>query len=267
MRLGDVLSSKQNNIYKQVDSFLGVKNFAVGAKRNVDIGQINLSLFCQGCGDVRPFISKDKEKFTAIKINDNTISINCVLTSSCSCKKNIVAWFLIESENDMFLPAPFVRILKHRLHLPDDVSLCESEFGNLTPLFDKAEKIYLDGNGAGAIVYLRMAFEKIVYDISNSENLTKYNDAARTKRNFANTFDAVEKAKNILPSTDANNGRQMYNELSAVIHGECDEETGIQKYEPLKTLIIGIINNMKTKEVFRNALNSLGLNNSAGGAE
>lgn len=263
MRLGDVLSSPQSNRFKQVDSFLGDKNLPVGTKRNIDIGQISIPLYCCTCGDVRTFSSKEKENSVAIKISNNIISVDCVLTSLCSCKKAVAIWFLIESERDMIMPAPEVRILKKRLHLPNDVLLDKSEYGELTPLFVKAEKVYRDGNGAGAIVYLRMALEKIVYDISDPENLTILK--SNGTRNFANTFDAVENAKHILPTEYSANRRQLYNELSGVIHGECDEEASIQKYEPLKTLIIGIINNMRTKDAFRNALDSLGLSNNAGG--
>ena len=50
----------------------------------------------------------------------------------------------------------------------------------------------------------------------------------------------------------------MFKELSAVVHGDFDEDLGLKKFEPLHRLVIGILENVRIKEQFKDAKKALG---------
>ena len=61
-----------------------------------------------------------------------------------------------------------------------------------------------------------------------------------------------------LPKEFSEDRYKLYQELSGVIHGDLKEEEGLEKYVPLRRLIIGIIENIRNREEFHDAKIALG---------
>lgn len=62
----------------------------------------------------------------------------------------------------------------------------------------------------------------------------------------------------IIPKEFSKNGYRLFRELSTVVHGDFDEEQGLMKFEPLHRLVIGILENVRNKAEFKEAMRSLG---------
>ena len=59
---------------------------------------------------------------------------------------------------------------------------------------------------------------------------------------------AVDAQCSIIPVIYSDNGYQLFQKLSNIAHGNADEETALKEYEPLRSLVVGIIENVKKKE-------------------
>ena len=73
-------------------------------------------------------------------------------------------------------------------------------------------------------------------------------------------LEEVDRECAIVPREFSENGYRLFEELSECAHGNCDEQMAINKYEALKRLITGIIDNVKNKEEITSALESLNWN-------
>lgn len=254
MRLGDILSRTPKLEYIQVDGFLLNKKGNVGQQVALEVGQVALNYFCTQCEDVRTFYSTGK--LSSIFVNGQLISIDCVLT--CGCKATVQVWFLVESEEDICGLAPKVRILKRSEKLSDTVKINSNQYGDFATLLDKAEQAYRDGLGAGAIVYLRKAFEKITVNMADSIGLTYEKFEGGNPKNFKDLLIRVDAQCSIIPQEFKQHGYSLFRELSSVVHGEYDEELGLGKFEPLNRLVIGILENVRNREELRSAMGVLG---------
>lgn len=123
---------------------------------------------------------------------------------------------------------------------------------------DKAETAYREKLGAGAIVYLRKAFEKITVDTAKLTGITFNAYKNGNPRNFTKLLKRVHEQCKIIPNEFAENGCTLFEELSSIVHGEYDEELALQKFEPLYRLIVGILENVRNREQLREAINALG---------
>ena len=52
----------------------------------------------------------------------------------------------------------------------------------------------------------------------------------------------------IIPVIYSDDGYKLFQRLSNIAHGNADEETALREYEPLRSLVVGIIENVKKKE-------------------
>jgi len=254
MRLGDVLSKVPKREFIQVDGFLLNKKGNVGQQVVLDVGQVALNYFCTQCEDIRTFYSIGK--LTSVFVNGQIISIDCVLT--CGCKTTVQIWFLVESDEDICCLAPRVRILKRSEKLSDAVKINSNQYGDFAILLDKAEHAYRDGLGAGAIVYLRKAFEKITVNMADSIGLSYEKYEGGNPRNFKELLIRVDNECSIIPQEFKQHGYSLFRELSSVVHGEYDEDLGLSKFEPLHRLVIGILENVRNREELRSAIGVLG---------
>jgi hypothetical protein len=57
----------------------------------------------------------------------------------------------------------------------------------------------------------------------------------------------------------------LFSELSEIVHGDYDEDVAIQKFEPLHTLVVGILENIKADDKLNKAIGILGWNTQNGG--
>jgi hypothetical protein len=254
MRLSDVLSKTPKCNYLQVDGFLLNKKGNTGQQVTLSVGDIMLNYFCARCEDIRTFTSKGK--LCCVFVNRHIISIDCVLT--CGCGTNVQAWFLVECENDICGQAPKIRILKRSEKLSNMVKINNERYGEFSSLLDMAERAYREDLGAGAIVYLRKAFEKITAQTADSMGISYDKYEGGNPKNFRVLLEKVDKQCAIIPKEFSRNGYQLFRELSSVVHGEYNEDLGLRKFEPLHRLVIGILENVKTSIELQSAIKSLG---------
>ncbi len=253
MRLSDVLS-KQPQDYKQVDDFLTGKKGAVGQQAKIDVGNIALNYFCKRCDDLRTFRSNGK--LTAIFINKSLISIDAVL--SCDCGATVQTWFLVECNKDITEASPLVRILKKTERMSENVRESNNDYGDFSELLSKAQKAYKEGLGAGALVYLRKVFETVTVQTANAINIeyAKFSDG--NPKNFSDLLKRVDQQSSIIPQEFSEDGYRLYRELSGVVHGNFNEELGLRKFDPLYRLVVGILDNVNSKQEFQEAKAALG---------
>lgn len=175
---------------------------------------------------------------------------------SCGCGTTVQVWFLVESKNDITSAAPEIRILKRTEKLSSAVRINTNRYGNFAVLLDKAELAYRDELGAGAIVYLRKIFEMVTLNTAKEKGINTHTEKGK-RRPFKELLDDVESNCHIVPEEFSNNGYKLFGELSDVIHGEFDEELGLKKFEPLYRLVIGILENVRNKREYKDAMKLL----------
>lgn len=108
--------------------------------------------------------------------------------------------------------------------------------------------------GAGAIIYLRSVFEKITHEVGLSAGVEIRGKNGKIL-NFRDVLQRVDAECSIIPLIYAENGYDLFIKLSEIAHGNSDEMTALKEYEPLRRLVIGIIENVRRKneEIKNNA--------------
>lgn len=273
MRLSSRLSDRDKN-HGEVESFIdserytsikedatdGIVYISSGDFIEIKIGTINLPFYSTICQDSNSFISP--KKLHCLIINEKMISIDCQLkctdydkeNSKCrQCNPDIQAWFLIEAD-DIFANNPNVHLVKQNFKLPENIKLPVEMDDKYSEWLAKAEIAYKERLGAGAIIYLRSAFEKITQEVGLSAGVTIKNDKDKFL-NFREVLQRVDSECSIIPPIYAENGYELFSRLSEIAHGNSDEETALKEYDALKRLVFGIIENVrrKNKELKNNA--------------
>ena len=261
MRLSDLLSKPPKREYTQVDGFLLSKKGNVGQQVTLSVGEVMLNYYCTRCEDIRTFTSIGK--LCCVFVNKHIVSIDCVMT--CGCGANVQAWFLIECEDDICDQSPKVRILKRSEKLSRFVKINNECYGEFSSLLDMAERAYREDLGAGSIVYLRKAFEKITLQMADTMGITYAKYEGGNPKNFSSLLKKVDDSCSIIPKEFSKNGYQLFRELSSVVHGEFNEELGLSKYESLHRLVIGILENVRNSRELQSAIISLGWDKSEEG--
>lgn len=256
MRLSDILSKPPRHSFTQVDGFLLGKKGNIGQQVNLSVGSVMLNYYCKACDDIRTFTSKGV--LSCVFVNKHLISIDCVMT--CGCGTNVQAWFLVESEEDICERSPNVRILKRSEKLSEQVKINDERYGEFSLLLDKAERAYREELGAGSIVYLRKAFEKITLHMANVMGISYAKYEGGNPKNFSKLLKDVDSTCSIIPKEFSKNGYKLFRELSSVVHGEYNEELGLSKYDSLHRLVVGILENVKNSRELQSAISSLGWN-------
>lgn len=265
MRLSSRLSDKDKN-HGEVESFIDPDKYtsveeeatdeiiyiSSGDFIEIQIGTINLPFYSTICQDSNSFISP--KKLHCLIINEKMISIDCQLkctdfdteNKKCrQCNPYIQAWFLIEAD-DIFANTPNVNLLKQNFKLPGNIKLPIEIEDKYSEWLAKAEIAYKERLGAGAIIYLRSAFEKITQEVGLNAGVTIKN-AKDDFLNFREVLRRVDSKCSIIPPIYAENGYALFSKLSEIAHGNSDEMTALKEYEPLRRLVIGIIENVRRK--------------------
>jgi len=262
MRLSSILSKPPSSRFKEVEGFLGEKNIKNGTHKKIDVGVIALSFFCKKCEEMTTFYAgRDNEPaLYCIIINNKLVSIDCSLKCP-RCNSSIPTWFIIESEDNMISRSVNCRILKRRENLSDTAMYFKSDtFGDYTHLLEKANIAYREGLGAAAMVYLRKTFEQITCAAADNAKINRKTPTGGRKK-FQDLLKEVDGACKIIPDEFSSNGYELFCELSNVLHGDYDEKLGLEKYEYLRRLIVGIIENIRNKHEYNEVVEALGWNN------
>lgn len=260
MRLCDVLSKPVNSEFVQIEGCLINKSGKIGQKVDLNVGAVSLNYFCQNCDDMRTFSSQGK--LSCIFVNKSLISIDCVLR--CICGTTVQVWFLVECDGDITSAAPKIRIAKKAEKLSDRVKVGSNiKYGEFESLIEKADLAYQEQLGAGAVIYLRKAYELIAVKSADFAGISK-TDAAGKRKRFGTLLKEVDNKLNIIPKQFSENRYALFEELSNVVHGEYDEKIALLKYTSLRRLITGVIDNVISNQDFATEMENLGWNREKG---
>ena len=256
MRLSDVLSKPVDLKFWQVDGFLDNRKLKSGKSKKLAVGKVGLPYFCKCCDSDMTFISA--EDIYCIGVNNKQISIDSVLTCS-RCGNELLVWFLVESNTDIHNPAPEVRVLKRTEKFTPNALSAKSTYGNFAELLGKADCAYRNELGAGAIIYLRKAYETITLQTASAAGITIMKSNGTSQRPFKDILQEVDAQKHIIPQEFSADGYKLFGELSEIAHGtNVSEADALLKYEPLHRLVVGIIENVKNNAELMTALGNLG---------
>lgn len=248
MRLSEVMSRPITGDYSQVESFMGKQKLSFGKHRKIDVGKIAIDFYCKHCENIRNFCSGDE--LVCVGAHDHLISIDCALKCSV-CNSTVQIWFLIEFDGDMLSQAPKVRIVNKYEKLSSDVLISKEQYGEFSELLEKSEVAFRAGLGAGAVVYLRTIFETIISQIGDSEKIErKFIDKnGKTQyRTFEQYLEEVDKKSSVIPKEFSSDKYKLFRELSGVVHGNCDENTALEKFRAFHRLVTEILKKVKDKD-------------------
>lgn len=232
MRLSSRLSDKDKN-HGEVESFIDSDKYTSTEEDATDeimyvssgdfieirIGSISLPFYSSICRDSNSFISP--KKLHCLIINEKMISIDCQLKCTDFDEKNpkcrkcnpyIQAWFLVEAD-DIFAGTSNVKVVKENFKLPDNINLPIELEDKYSAWLAKAEIAYKERLGAGAIIYLRSAFEKITQEVGLNAGVTIKNDKDKFI-NFREILQRVDSKCSIIPPIYAENGYDLFRACS-----------------------------------------------------
>ena len=182
----------------------------------------------------------------------------------CSvCGERVAAWFLVDSDGMIEIPAPKLRITKRSIKYSDYVKPAYDYDEKYGILLENAEIAFREGLGAGSIIYLRKIFEMVTDGIADAEGINVCTDRGK-KKPFSQRLDLVKAEVDFIPKEFSDDGYRLFGELSDVVHGEFDEEEGLKKYQTLKRLVVGVLDNIKNRADFAEARARLGWTNEEG---
>ncbi|MGW5645947.1 hypothetical protein ACWEV3_00650 [Saccharopolyspora sp. NPDC003752] len=254
MRLGDLLSKAPAKEEAQVEGFLNGNGLAWGKHKTIDAGQVALNFMCKTCRDVRTFMSG--KKLSCLGVGDRVLSIDACLKCP-ACQATVEAWFLVVSRDELYEQALTVRLERYvdnRRDLASRVGVGSDDFDDL---LERAQLAYEEKLGAGSMVYLRKIFEAITKQVADITGIpTTGNNGGR--KPFRNLLQEVDAQHHIIPPAFSSDGYKLFRELSEIVHGDSSEEKALQKYEPCRSLVIGIIQNVASDQEMQQAINALG---------
>lgn len=286
MRLSSRLSDKSKN-HGEIESFIDWEKYTIvpeeetedvrlispGDFLEIQIGTITLPFYSTICKDSVSFISP--KRLHCLIINSTMISIDCQLqcmdyekdSPSCkNCNHCVQAWFLVGAD-DIYASSPNVHVIKQNFKLPEHIKLPIETEDKYSEWLGKAEIAYKERLGAGAVIYLRSILEQITIEVGNDAGVDIYQPNGRTKP-FNQVLQAVDAQCSIIPTIYSDNGYKLFQKLSEIAHGNSDEDTALREYEPLRRLVVGVIENVKKKEEeiknnaeIKKALDAIGFSN------
>jgi hypothetical protein len=173
------------------------------------------------------------------------------------CNNRIYLVYAIESEsrtvgeNSKAVRTNFYKAIKIGEYPSQDTSRLlvlakyQTRFPAEYDLLVKALKAYQLGLGAGAIVYIRKAYETLLNAVLDSASIDRSTVTFRDKLQKAND------ASHIVPTELEGKAYGLFRELSDNVHGDGEDTDGIAKYENLRIVFLLILDSIMQKE--RNA--------------
>lgn len=189
----------------------------------IQIGRITLPFYSTTCDDSVTFISP--KRLHCLIVNDTMISIDCQLqcmdydeeNPKCrDCNPCVQAWFLV-GVDDLSVPFPRVNIVKQNFKLPDAIKLPIETADKFSEWLGKAEIAYRERLGAGSIIYLRAAFERITIEVGESAGADIYNKKGNLKT-FRDVLIAVDEKCSIIPVIYA----VTHHTAAEIVYGRAD---------------------------------------------
>ncbi|WP_158895127.1 hypothetical protein [Amycolatopsis anabasis] len=259
MRLGDLLSKAPDNEEKQIEGFLVGQSVRPGQHKLIESGHIIRTIRCRTCDDDRNFMSG--KKVSCLVVGDRVVSIDAFL-KCVACDATIETWYLLVSRDGLHEQSPTVRLeryVENRRDMAGRVGLGVGEFDDL---LERAQLAFEAKLGAGAMVYLRKIFEAITVQVADVAGISTTTTNGKRKP-FRTLLQEVDATRHIIPTAFSSDGYLLFSELSEIVHGDSSEELALQKYDPCRKLVIGIIQNVASDQEMKRAIKDLGWNMSS----
>lgn len=255
MRLSELLSRVPAAEEAQVERFLTAR-LAWGKHKTIEVGRVAINFKCKKCANVRTFMSGDK--LSCLGVGDRMVSIDACLKCP-ACGATVEAWFLVVSRDELDGQAPTVRLERYVDNRRDKASRVGVGAGDFDDLLERAQLAYEEHLGAGSMVYLRKIFEAITKKVADIAGISTTGSNGGNKP-FRHLLQEVDERHHIIPSAFSNNGYELFRELSAVVHGDSSEEVALQKFDPCRRLVVGILQNVASDQEMKQAIDALGWN-------
>lgn len=254
MRLSEVLNNAPDTSRAQVENFLGSRKIAWGKQKPITVGKVVRNHFCLSCGDTRSFVSS--ETLSCLVSGESVLSIDVALRCS-GCESGAEAWFLVRCDDDLYSQAPKVYLQRFTENRRDIAGSQGLQIEQIDDLFERAQVAFDDSLGAGAMIYLRKIFEAVTARTALAVGIPTQRSNGKRK-DFRSLLEEVDASSHIIPPEFAEDGYTLFSELSEVIHGDSDELHALEKYDPCRRLILGIVNNIRNREELAEAVTSMG---------
>jgi hypothetical protein len=127
-------------------------------------------------------------------------------------------------------------------------------------LLVKAHKACQIGLGAGAMVYLRRAYESLLFAILDANGVEH-------PRTFKDTLKTADEIAQIVPEVLKDKAYGLFGEISDVVHGGTDDNVGLEKYEDLRDVFLLILDHILEKERVTAIANKIRLDNNPRGSQ
>lgn len=259
MRLSEVLSKAPDTSPAQVENFLGPKRIGWGKHKNIQVGKVIRNYFCSPCGDIRTYVSGDI--LSCLVTGEQSVSIDATLRCVV-CQASTEAWFLVGCDDDLFAPAPTVRLERFTENKRHKAGSAVPGAEHIDDLFGRAQIAFEDQLGAGSMIYLRKIFEMTTLQAAQATGIAIQGPKGGRKP-FKTLLEAVDQQNQIIPPEFSRNGYRLFSELSEVIHGDSDEAEALIKYKPCRSLVFGIVNNIRNKQNMAQAEEQMGWHESS----
>lgn len=225
-----------------------------GGHRKIEVGTVTRQYFCMNCHSARPFNSK--KQLNCLAAGPDLVSIDVIL-KCVDCFNTVENWFLVRCPGDLYGQNPSVSLVHHNEHLGDSATALRPGDGTIHDLLERADLASRFNLGSGAMIYLRKIFEMVIFQVARTIGVsTSGRNGGR--KTFKDILTEVDGRSQIVPPEFSRNGYRLFSELSEVIHGDSDEEEALNKYQPCRRLVLGVVENISNKTELDQALATLG---------
>lgn len=255
MRLAELLSKPPGDEDVQVEGFLVSQRVRRGQHKLIEVGHVIRTIRCRTCGDSRTFMSG--AKLSCLVVGERVLSIDAFLKCA-ACDETVETWFLVVSRDDLHGQAPTLRLERYVANRRESAEWTGPGADDFDDLLERSQLAYEARLGAGAMVYLRKIFETVTMQVAGVAGIPTTRPSGKRKP-FRTLLQEVDAEHHIIPTLFAENGYELFSELSEVVHGDATEEMALQKYAPCRSLVRGVLQNVASNDEMRPALELLGM--------
>lgn len=108
-------------------------------------------------------------------------------------------------------------------------------------MLTQAERAYRSSLGIGAIVYIRKAYETLLHGVLDEHSIVH-------PKTFRQLLSSADDVAHIVPDALNNKAYGLFGELSDIVHGNTEDEWGLEKFENLRDVFTLILDNILEKE-------------------
>jgi hypothetical protein len=117
------------------------------------------------------------------------------------------------------------------------LSKYKKDFPNEYDFLINAERAFYADLGAGAIIYLRKAYETLIYNLIDDMGINR-------PLQFRQALEIADNAASFIPVKLKDRAYGLFGEMSDAVHGEADDLFGFNQYELLRDVFKMILDNL-----------------------